>query len=678
MIADPLPRVSHEDTYIIDFDPKDRFYLNNTMLNNLYNRTEQFGFGLLGASVYARTYSRVMDDGRQERWADTVIRVVEGIMSMRKWYYLNHRLKWDEHYWQGVAERMADAIYTFRLPTAGRILWSIGSETMYRHGAQAASNCSFVEVRTLSRDASWAMNALMLGSGVGATTYDLESRLQRPRDQVEVYTIPDSRQGWVESVRRLIASYEEGTNTVDFDYSEVRPFGSPIRGFGGVASGPAPLRELHERLRSYLSDHVMGLTSNTRLVADTINAIGACVVAGNVRRSAEILLGKPEDDEFINLKDWERYPERSQIMHLSNNTAVLTADNEYENYQQIPNLAQRMLDKGEPGIMSLRNIQQYGRYGEKRYDAATGVNPCAEICLESYENCVISDVAPAKCVDAYGNFSPALFYEALELATLITSTITLIPTESELTNAVIGRNRRIGVSLTGIADWWAMVPTTKMITYLNRGYDVVRTENHRLAREAGVPTSVRLTTVKPSGTVSLLAGVSSGIHPPEYSRYYRRIRIGKSSSVLPLLVNAGIPVEDDVTAPDDTAVLTFAVDQGKVRGAKDISVFEKASHVTMLQRFWADNSVSVTLTYDPDKEARMLEPMLAQTIPFTKTLSVLPLDQNSYPQMPIEQTTLENVREWQRNVRDIDWSKFTGSDGNSLTDAYCSNDSCLV
>jgi ribonucleoside-diphosphate reductase alpha chain len=271
-----------------------------------------------------------------------------------------------------------------------------------------------------------------------------------------------------------------------------------------------------------------------------------------------------------------------------------------------------------------------------------------------------------------------LFYEALQLATLITSTIVLCPTESDLTNAVIGRNRRIGVSLTGIADWWAKHPTSKIISWLNAGYTVVRDENTRLAREAGVPSSVRVTTVKPSGTVSLLAGVSSGIHPPEYSRYYRRIRIAKSSPVLPILIDAGVPVEDEVNAPNDTAVLTFAVDQGPVRGAKDISMFEKASHVQLLQRFFADNSVSVTITYDPERESSSLEHMLAQTIPSVKTLSVLPLDNNAYPQMPIEQTTLENVRKWQKQVGEIDWSRFIGSDGNSLTDAYCSNDSCLV
>lgn len=541
-------------------------------------------------------------------------------------------------------------------------------------------NCSFVEVRKLSRDAAWGMNVLMLGSGLGATTYDLEYGLSIPRDQKTIYQVPDTRQGWVESVQKLIESYENGTDSVEFDYSFVRAAGLPIKGFGGVASGPDPLRILHERLRGYLSDHAEGKTSKTRVVADVINSIGACVVAGNVRRSAQILLGKPDDDEFINLKDWERYPERSNIMHLSNNTAVLTADNEYETYQQIPQIAQRMVDRGEPGVLSLHNMQTYGRYGDKMPDAATGTNPCAEICLESYENCVISDVAPAKCVDEYGNFSPSLFYEALELATLITSTIVLVPTESDMTNAVIGRNRRIGVSLTGIADWWAVHPTSKIISWLNTGYNSVRSENTRLAMEAGVPSSIRVTTVKPSGTVSLLAGVSSGIHLPDFSRYIRRVRIGKSAAIAEVLMNAGVPYEDDVTAPNDTHVFTFMVDQGKVKGQKDVSLFEKASHVKILQKFFADNSVSVTLSYDPIKEGHMVEDVIAQTIPFTKTLSVLPiLDEGAvYKQAPIEQTTLNNYKNWEKGITPIDWDNFGGSDGNALTDAYCSNDSCLV
>jgi hypothetical protein len=143
-------------------------------------------------------------------------------------------------------------------------------------------------------------------------------------------------------------------------------------------------------------------------------------------------------------------------------------------------------------------------------------------------------------------------------------------------------------------------------------------------------------------------------------------------------MEANVPYEDDVTAPNDTHVFSFMVDQGKVKGAKDVSIFEKASHVKILQKFFADNAVSVTINYDRERESNMIEPMLAQTIPFVKTLSVLAIDSGSYAQMPIEQTTLENVKAWQKSVKDINWDNFGGSDGNSLTDAYCSNDSCAV
>jgi ribonucleoside-triphosphate reductase (thioredoxin) len=662
---------------IIDLDKADRFTLDPIVKMVYQSKPTEFGYGLLGEAVYARTYSRIMDDGRQEKWSDTVLRVVEGTLTIRKWFYVRNRLKWDEEYWQKIGADMVDAIFNFRLLTAGRHLWSSGTETVDRFGSQALSNCSFVEVVKLSRDASWGMNVLMLGSGLGASTYSLQGNFERPRDEVEVYEIPDSRQGWVESVRRLIASYEEGSNRVQFDYDLIRPYGSPIGGFGGTASGPDPLRQLHERIRTYLDDHVNGKTSRTRLIADVINAIGACVVAGNVRRSAQILLGAASDDEFRELKNYEKNPERAEIGWLSNNTVVLTSDNDYDDYSVIPDIAESIVTRGEPGVLSKHVMQKYGRFGDVMPDTATGTNPCAEIALESYENCVIADVAVPRCVDKFGNFDPEVFYKTLRLATLVTSSTVLVPTESEETNAVISRNRRIGVSLTGIANWWAVNPTSKVISWLNRGYDVVREENARLAREAGVPASIRVTTVKPSGTVSLLAGVSSGIHLPFATRYIRRVRVSESAPITPLLEAAGVPLEPDLFS-SGTLVASFPVDEGKVKGQKDVSVWEKASHVKLLQKFWADNAVSVTLTYNKEKEGPQMENLLAQTLPFVKTLSALPIDEETYQQAPIEETTLEKVNEMKKQIRPIDWNTFGGSDGNALTDAYCSNDSCSI
>ena len=327
-----------------------------------------------------------------------------------------------------------------------------------------------------------------------------------------------------------------------FDYSQIRPEGEPIKGFGGVASGPAPLRKLHNRVESYLNAIATGNLqtnakvwkefksddgksewkeveinvsrdySHTRFVADVFNAIGACVVAGNVRRSAEICLGDVHDKDFINLKNYEMYPERGEIGWMSNNSVILRSDDDYGDFSYIPEMAKRIRDNGEPGMINLSNIQRYGRLGKEMPDNATLVNPCGEINLCSMELCNLAETFPPRCDN------PDTFYEAVKYATFYASTVSLLPTHRPETNAIIAKNRRIGVSISGIAQWasgvvegkWGNMNYTKMGTYLRNAYKVVKNENIRLAKEAGVPASVRVTTVKPSGSIFFTSRCHSG------------------------------------------------------------------------------------------------------------------------------------------------------------------------
>lgn len=666
-------------TPVVDLDFKDRFHLPFVVTHDLKQLPEDFGFGLLGQAVFYRTYSRTTLDGRQERWADTVIRVVEGIMTVRKWWYHSNNIFWDTQHWNKIATEMAYAIYHMHMLPPGRGLWAAGSDWMYERGSAALYNCAYTEVRHLSTDAAWTMDLLMCGVGVGHSTQFLGSpQFYRPDESIPfIFSIPDSREGWVESLKLLIESYEKpNMRGVRFDYSEIRKEGEPIRGFGGTASGPKPLEMLHDRVRGYLDRYVSGETSSVRLTVDIMNAIGACVVAGNVRRSAEISLGDPTNDEFINLKNYEVNPDRADIGWMSNNSVVI---DEYNDLNALPALANRIRDNGEPGIFNLMNIQKYGRYGEKKPDRATGANPCAEIPLEDGEVCNLVEVFPTRCVDEYGKFSPTIYYRALELATIYASTVSLLPTHSEKTNAVVERNRRIGVSLSGIADWMTQQHATDVIRWLDRGYQAVRYTNLRYNEEAGVPESVRVTTVKPSGTISLLAGVSSGMHLPPFSRYLRRVRIGKSAPIVPILMDAGVPYEEDVyDKTKSTWVFEFPVDQGKVKGQKDVSVWEKAQTVIMLQKFWADNMVSNTLSFDPKREGPQIEGLLTFTTPFIKTISLMPLlDEGAvYEQSPIEQITLEEAKNRAEGIRMIDWSQFGGSDGEDSK--FCNNDTCEI
>jgi ribonucleoside-diphosphate reductase alpha chain len=512
------------------------------------------------------------------------------------------------------------------------------------------------------------MDSLMCGVGVGWSAQNLAlDHVSRPHDSVYTYVIPDTREGWVESVRLLLASYENKSETVDFDYSLIRPYGSPIKGFGGVASGPDPLKKLHDRIRTYYAAYLDGTADLTRFVADVVNAIGACVVAGNVRRSAQLNLGSVRNDTFLSLKDYNKYPERAEIGWMSNNSVELR---DHDDFAQVPNLVERILSNGEPGILNMVNIQKYGRYGDELVDTATGTNPCSEATLESNELCCLVEIFPTRCETAEE------FYKACELATFYASTISLLPTHQEAANAVITRNHRIGVSVSGVADWFDNAGASTVVTLMRKGYRIVEETNRRLAREAGVPESIRKTVVKPSGTVSLLAGVSSGMHYPPFTRYIRRMRAGEGTPLVPILMAAGVPYEPDAYS-DNTLTFEFPVQSRAKRSQRDLSVWQKAAMVMLLQRHWADQMVSNTLTFDPKTEGKQLEDLLAFSLPFVKSLSLLPdTDEGAYTQMPYEPITLKEYERRNAEIKEIDWTAFSGSDGQDSR--YCSNDSCEI
>lgn len=646
-----------------------RYHLPDEVKEKLKDRPVRWGFGPLSQAVYQRTYSRLKEDGSQEQWADTVIRVVEGVMSIRKdWYARVVRKRWDNARWNAVAEELAYAIYDMKLLPPGRGLWAMGTEYVFERGSHALNNCGSIEVDgSLANASSWLMDSLMCGVGVGFTTYTASLRAGRPRGGSELYTIPDTKEGWAESTRRLIDSYERGTRPFDFDYSGIRRAGTIIHGFGGVSAGAGPLRTLHRRLRGYLDAFADKKVDQTRLIADVMNSIGACVVAGNVRRSAEIAIGAAGDDTFMNLKNYEANPDRAEIGWMSNNSVVLR---EEDDFLALPDIAERVADNGEPGILNLKNVRKYGRIGEKMVDEATGINPCGEIPLESGELCNLVEVFPTRCGDDLGR--------VLELGTFYASTVALLPSHSEETNEVVSRNRRIGVSVSGVADWLDATSVSHVFAALNKGYDVVRATNRKLAKEAGVAESIRVTTVKPSGTVSLLAGVSSGMHFPLAGHVLRRVRIARGSPVAELLAESGVPNEpDEVSENTDVFEFPLRYGQGRTRSVKQVSVFEQAAVVTMLSRAWADNAVSNTLTVQPE-EMKHVERVLALNAPLVKSMSLLPDRGDVYPQMPVEHINKEEFDKRRAAIGKIDWSGLHGSDGDAASEAYCTTDACEI
>lgn len=707
----------------------ERFELNDYTVDQLKSFVPPFGYNGFGELIFYRTYSRIKRNGEQEDWADVVIRVTEGTFSIRKDWYIKNHIDWDERFWQEYASRFATAMFFMKWLPPGRGLWAMGTDFIYERGSMALANCAFInlETETLAEDLQWMMDALMCGAGVGfAPIRDDDMRLYQPHGTFD-YEIPDSREGWAESERLLIKSYIKPNHKKPrFIFDKVRPAGMPIKGFGGVACGPGPLQELHERTIAQFE--LFGQRKeydSVYLKTNLANLIGCTVVSGNIRRSAEIAIGQVNDPIFMDLKNYKLFPERISYGWMANNSVALETE---EDFDMLGEIAKRVINNGEPGYINRINMK-YGRIRKNdkcQKDIAEGFNPCGEIPLCSHELCIVSETLPTMCE------TPEQWYEACDFATLYCSTVSLLPTHSHKTNKVVARNRRIGVGIIDFTGWKLQYGVHKITKFLRKGYKKVREINHWANDEAGVPRSIRLTTIKPGGTVPKLPGKTSGIGHPTFDYTIRRFRLSKNIPITQLFIDAGIRYEIDYFDPN-TLVFEYPILQGPARPAEQVSLWEQAMNLILVQREWADNAVSNTLyfrprwrliesidnnhqerleeyfgvietrqilnnneeyiipkkykvipgseiriyEYDEGHEEHSIEPVLSAIAPLTKSVSLLPHSaKGAYRQMPEEGISEEEYHQRLSEIQPIDWVKFSGSDG--IDERYCEGPSCEI
>jgi len=352
---------------------------------------------------------------------------------------------------------------------------------------------------------------------------------------------------------------------------------------------------------------------------------------------------------------------------MSNNTVVL---DDSRDFLKLEDIIERIQDNGEPGFFNLLNVRKYERFGHiGRPDNAFLSNPCGELCVEDKELCNLMELFPIKAK------SRKEWLRMCELSTLYTTSVALLPTHDHRTNAVQARNRRIGVSICGVSDWFDKWGSFKIIRFMRDGYDHIRDTAKFYNEQAGVPTPIRVTTVKPSGTVSQLGGVNPGMHFPLFTHAIRRMRISETSPVLRLLEQANFPVEDDVYIKGNTKVIEYPIYTGTTRPLSVVSAWEQFSLLSLLQREWSDNMVSCTISFK-ESEKEDLSRMLAHFLPLVKSVSLLPLKEEVYPQMPYEGITEEEYNKRMSSLGRINWSDFEGSDGKA--NKYCSNDSCDI
>jgi adenosylcobalamin-dependent ribonucleoside-triphosphate reductase len=647
-----------------------------------------FGFNGLGLLTYFRTYSRVKPDGNNEQWYETVRRVVEGAYSLQKQHILSNELGWNPKKAQRSAQEMYDRIFHMKFLPPGRMLWALGTPIIHEKKiGQALFNCAFVSTDEIGKSTEDAvkpflfmMDMSMVGVGVG---FDVAGggmiTVNKPESEaMDEFVIPDSREGWVESLSRLLTSYFSkhfdggGSHPVRFNYEEIRAAGLPIKGFGGVSSGPEPLMRMHEQIRSIL-DQTDGQLLSVTTITDIMNLIGQCVVAGNVRRTAQIAIGDIENKEYRKLKDYRWNPESGQyegsMAHraswgwASNNSVLVDRNSDFK-----PIAAQTAIN-GEPGYVFMDNIKAYSRLCDPpdyKDEKAKGTNPCGEQSLESYELCCLVETFPSRA-DSYEDYM-----RTLKFAYLLGKTATLVSTTWHETNRVQKRNRRIGTSVSGITNFLDKHSLETLRVWLNSGYQEIQRWDSIYSSWLCVPRSIKTTSVKPSGTVSLLAGVNPGCHFPEFEYYIRRVRVAKNSTLVPAIRESRLPMEDDVVDPSSYVVEFPIHNPGK--SLKKVSIWEQVALAVFLQKYWSDNQVSCTVTFRPE-EANMIHVVLDYFKYELKSISFLPqLEMGAYAQMPYETITREKYLNMTAGILPM---HFMEMKEDAEMEKYCDGSVCL-
>ena len=594
-------------------------------------------FSTVGYITYKRTYARRLNEGdpksKTEEFTDTVERVIKAANDQ-----LSCGFDADEQ------ERLRKYLLELKGTVAGRFLWQMGTETVGRLGLASLQNCAFTVIDQPVRPFTWAMDLLMLGSGVG---YNIQRQYVDKLPPVNAnfsaptrvttadadFIVPDSREGWVKLLgKTLKAAFLADTNPT-FTYSTilVRGRGAAIKGFGGTASGPEDLCDGIVKISNILEKR-KGKKLRPIDCLDIMNIIGAIVVAGNVRRSAQIAIGDPDDVEYLLAKRWDMGNIPSWRA-MSNNSVVCSDTKDLHEY-----FWDGYEGKGEPyGLINLKLSRKIGRLGETDYPDpdVMGYNPCAEQSLAAYETCCLAEVYLPNIE------SKEELLDVCKILYRINKHSLALPCHLKETEDIVHKNMRMGIGVTGVLQ-----ATEEQRSWLNDTYRRLREFDFKYSHEHGFPESVKLTTVKPSGTLSLLPGVTSGCHPA-YSQYMiRRIRIAADHALVQVCREHGYPVEYqrnfDGSEDHSTMVVSFpfCYPEG-TKIAAEMTAIDQLEVVKWLQANWSDNSVSCTVYYRKE-ELPEIQKYLAKNYKNNhKSLSFLLHNEHGFHQAPLEEITKE-------------------------------------
>ena len=634
------------------------------MKNTIENPYENF----IALSRYAKW---VEAEGRRETWGETVDRYFSFMTNHLK---DNHNYIPDEK----IVAELKEFVFQRNVMPSMRSVMTSGA-ALERDNV-AGYNCAFLPVDS-ARSFDETMYVLMCGTGVGfSVEYKYINKLPAVPEKLEksdtVIVVEDSKQGWAKAYRELLALLWTG-HIPAIDVSKVRPAGARLKTMGGRSSGPQPLVNLFDFTIAKFKN-ATGRNLKPIECHDIMCKIGEVVVVGGVRRSAMISLSNINDIEMAQAKSgnwWEQSPQRA----LSNNSVAYSRKPEMEQF--IAEWKSLYDSKsGERGIYNVAAAQaQAAKFGRRDPEIHYGTNPCSEIILRPYQFCNLSEVVLRE------NDTKKQIERKVELATILgtwQSTLTDFKYLRKIWKDNTEEERLLGVSLTGQFGHKFMSGKEDLISleaFLMTLRDKAREVNREESGKIGIPESAAITCVKPSGTVSQLVGVSSGMHPWHSPYYIRTVRGSKGDPISTFLKEVGIPVEDDVMKPNETYVFSFPVKAPE--GAivrNDLTAIDHLNIWLVYQRAWCEHKPSITVSVKED-EWMEVGAWVYKNFDEVSGISFLPHSEHTYKQAPYQEISKEEydalVAKMPSNIRWEDLSFYETEDGTSTNATLaCSSD----
>jgi len=615
------------------------------MSNTIENPYENF----IALSRYARWLE---DENRRETWGETVDRYFKFMLDQ---LFLKHHYEPDSK----TVEELREAVFNRNVMPSMRSVMTAGP-ALERENV-SGYNCAFLPVDN-ARSFDEAMYILMCGTGVGfSVEYKYINKLPAIPETLEksstVVHVGDSKEGWAKAYREFLSLLWAG-QIPQIDISKVRPAGARLKTMGGRSSGPQPLVNLFD-FTVQIFKGALGRNLKPIEAHDIMCKIGEVVVVGGVRRSAMISLSNINDIEMAQAKAgnwWEKSGQRA----LSNNSVA---------YSRKPEMQQFIAEwksvydskSGERGIYNVAAAQaQAAKYGRRSADIHYGTNPCSEIILRPYQFCNLSEVVLREkdTVEDVKN--------KVRLATILgtwQSTLTDFKYIRKIWKDNTEEERLLGVSLTGQFGhkFFSGQENLKILAeVLDDLREYAVTTNIVEAEKIGIPASAAVTCVKPSGTVSQLVGVSSGMHPWHSDYYVRTVRGDKKDPITQFLKDSGIPAEDDVMKPNDTSVFSFPVKAPSHAITRDkLTAIQQLEIWLTYQRHWCEHKPSITVSVKED-EWMEVGAWVYKHFDEVSGISFLPYSEHTYVQAPYQEITKEQYEELVFKMpKTINWSALS-------------------